>query len=64
MAAREDITLFSSVDRTKEPDFFKRFLARRGKQNPRHHCEQAYHSRWTTTDRRQKGPRCWMRVGR
>ena len=26
MAGREDITLFSSVDRTKEPDFFKRFL--------------------------------------
>jgi ubiquinone/menaquinone biosynthesis C-methylase UbiE len=26
MAGPEDITLFSSVDRTKEPDFFKRFL--------------------------------------
>ena len=26
MAAPQDITLFSSVDRTKEPDFFKRFL--------------------------------------
>ena len=26
MAGREDITLFSSVDHTKEPDFFKRFL--------------------------------------
>src|SRR5262249_12365074 len=26
MASPEDITLFSSVDRTKEPDFFKRFL--------------------------------------
>src|SRR6516162_10623011 len=26
MATAEDITPFSSVDRTKEPDFFKRFL--------------------------------------
>src|SRR6516225_4732562 len=26
MATAEDITHFSSVDRTKEPDFFKRFL--------------------------------------
>jgi hypothetical protein len=26
MASPEDITFFSAVDRTKEPDFFKRFL--------------------------------------
>ena len=26
MASPEDITLFSAVDRTKEPGFFKRFL--------------------------------------
>ena len=26
MAGPEDITLFSSVDRTREPDFYKRFL--------------------------------------
>jgi len=26
MAGPEDITFFSAVDRTKEPDFFKRFL--------------------------------------
>ena len=26
MTGPEDITLFSSVDRTKEPDFFKGFL--------------------------------------
>jgi len=31
MAGPEDITLFSSVDRTKEPDFFKRFLDERNK---------------------------------
>ena len=33
MAGPEDITLFSSVDRTKEPDFFKRFLDEKNK-NP------------------------------
>ena len=33
MAGREDIALFSSVDRTKEPDFFKRFLDE-GNKNP------------------------------
>jgi SAM-dependent methyltransferase len=33
MAGPEDITLFSSVDRTKEPDFFKRFLDE-GNKNP------------------------------
>ncbi len=26
MTIRDDITFFSAVDRTKEPDFFKRFL--------------------------------------
>jgi hypothetical protein len=26
MSTPDDITLFSTVDRTKEPDFFKRFL--------------------------------------
>ena len=33
MAGPEDITLFSSVDHTKEPDFFKRFLDE-GNKNP------------------------------
>jgi hypothetical protein len=26
MTTRDDVTFFSSVDRTREPDFFKRFL--------------------------------------
>ena len=33
MAGPEDITLFSSVDHTKQPDFFKRFLDE-GNKNP------------------------------
>ena len=31
MSIPDDITFFSAVDRTKEPDFFKRFLDERNK---------------------------------
>jgi ubiquinone/menaquinone biosynthesis C-methylase UbiE len=33
MTARDDITFFSTVDRTRDPDFFKRFLDE-GNRNP------------------------------
>ena len=63
MAAREDITLFSSVDRTKEPDFFKRFLDE-GNKIPGIIASKPIILAGLQLTGRQKGPRCWMRVGR